>query len=35
MTDRKELDTQIYGTFVNCGAATNKGDKARNGDGLQ
>ncbi|MDI1231315.1 MAG: type I restriction endonuclease subunit R [Methylobacter sp.] len=35
MTDRKELDAQIYGTFVNCGAATNKGDKARNGDGLQ
>ena len=35
MTDRKELDTQLYGTFVNCGAATNKGDKARDGDGLQ
>lgn len=35
MTDRKELDTQLYSTFVNCGAATNKGDKARDGDGLQ
>lgn len=35
MTDRKELDTQLYGTFVNCGAATNKSDKARDGEGLQ
>lgn len=35
MTDRKELDTQLHSTFVNCGAATNKGDKARDGDGLQ
>jgi len=35
MTDRAELDTQIYGTFVGCGVSTNKGDKARDGAGLQ
>lgn len=35
MTDRKELDSQLYGTFVNCGASTNKSDKARDGEGLQ
>jgi type I restriction enzyme R subunit len=28
LTDRKELDDQIYTTFVGCGVSTNKGDKA-------
>ena len=35
LTDRKELDTQIYTTFVGCGVSTNKGDKATGADGLQ
>lgn len=35
MTDRKELDEQIFGTFSNCGAATNKKAKARHGAGLE
>ncbi|MDD4881224.1 MAG: HsdR family type I site-specific deoxyribonuclease, partial [Gallionellaceae bacterium] len=35
MTDRTELDGQIYRTFVGCGASTNKGDKARDGAGLR
>ena len=35
MTDRNELDGQIYKTFVGCGVSTNKTDKARDGAGLQ
>lgn len=35
MTDRKELDEQIFGTFTNCGAATNKRAKARDGKQLE
>lgn len=34
MTDRNELDEQIFGTYTGCGAATNKKAKARNGKGL-
>ena len=35
MTDRNELDDQIFGTYTGCGAATNKKAKARNGKGLE
>ncbi len=35
MTDRKELDEQIFGTFTNSGAATNKKAMARSGDQLE
>jgi len=35
MTDRNELDEQIFGTYTGCGAATNKKAKARNGKGLE
>ena len=35
MTDRHELDEQIFGTYTGCGAATNKKAKARNGKGLE
>lgn len=35
LTDRKELDTQIYTTFVGCGVSTNQGDKATGADGLE
>ncbi len=35
MTDRNELDDQLFRTFTGCGAATNKKAKARNGRGLE
>ncbi len=35
LTDRKELDDQIYATFVGCGVSTNKGDKATGAEGLE
>ncbi len=35
LTDRKELDDQIYKTFVGCGVSTNKGDKATGAEGLE
>jgi len=35
MTDRNELDDQIFGTYTACGAATNKKAKAGNGKGLE
>ncbi|MCU0926035.1 MAG: HsdR family type I site-specific deoxyribonuclease [Hydrogenophaga sp.] len=35
LTDRVELDTQIYTTFVGCGVSTNQGDKATGADGLE
>jgi type I restriction enzyme R subunit len=35
LTDRRELDDQIYTTFVGCGVSTNKGDKATGADGLE
>ena len=35
LTDRKELDDQLYTTFVGCGVSTHKGDKATGADGLQ
>lgn len=35
MTDRKELDKQIFDTYTGCGAATNKKAKARDGEGLE
>jgi type I restriction enzyme R subunit len=35
MTDRQELDKQIHGTFVNCGAVVNVRARARDGKGLQ
>jgi type I restriction enzyme R subunit len=35
LTDRKELDDQIYTTFVGCGVSTNKGDKANGAEGLE
>ena len=35
LTDRKELDDQIYTTFVGCGVSTNKGDKASGAEGLE
>ncbi|MHB0926084.1 MAG: type I restriction endonuclease subunit R [Gallionellaceae bacterium] len=35
LTDRKELDDQIYTTFVGCGISTNKGDKASGAEGLE
>lgn len=35
LTDRKELDDQIYTTFVGCGVSTNKGDKAAGAEGLE
>lgn len=35
LTDRKELDRQIYNTFVGCGISTNKTDKASGADGLE
>jgi type I restriction enzyme R subunit len=33
LTDRKELDDQLYRTFVGCGVSTNKGDKAMGAEG--
>ncbi|MDQ9126809.1 HsdR family type I site-specific deoxyribonuclease [Serratia fonticola] len=35
LTDRKELDDQIYKTFVGCGVSTSKSDKASGAEGLQ
>ena len=35
LTDRVELDTQIYTTFVGCGVSTSQGDKATGADGLE
>lgn len=35
MTDRNDLDDQIFGTYTGCGAATNKKAKARDGKGLE
>jgi type I restriction enzyme R subunit len=35
LTDRTELDTQIYNTFVGCGVSTNQSDKATGADGLE
>ena len=35
MTDRDELDEQIHGTFVNCGAVVNVRARARDGRGLK
>ena len=35
MTDRHELDEQIFGAYTGCGAATNKKAKARDGKGLE
>jgi len=35
LTDRKELDDQIYKTFVGCGVSTNKSDKATGAEGLE
>jgi type I restriction enzyme, R subunit len=35
MTDRDELDKQIHGTFVNCGAVVNVRARARDGRGLK
>lgn len=35
LTDRVELDSQIYTTFVGCGVSTNKGDKATGAEGLE
>lgn len=35
LTDRVELDTQIYSTFVGCGVSTNQGDKATGAEGLE
>ena len=35
LTDRKELDDQIYKTFVGCGVSTNKNDKAMGAEGLE
>lgn len=35
MTDRKDLDTQIYRTFVGCGVANEQTPRAANGDDLK
>lgn len=35
LTDRRELDDQIYKTFVGCGISTNKSDKASGAEGLK
>ena len=35
MTDRNDLDTQIYGTFVGCGVADDKTPRASSGDDLR
>ncbi len=35
LTDRRELDRQIFNTFVGCGVATGRGDKAAGAEGLQ
>jgi type I restriction enzyme R subunit len=35
LTDRKELDAQIYDTFVGCGVSTNKDDKTTSAAGLE
>ncbi|MCU0748151.1 MAG: type I restriction endonuclease [Akkermansiaceae bacterium] len=35
MTDRKDLDDQIYATFVGCGAAPEGTPRARSGDDLE
>jgi len=35
LTDRVELDTQIYTTFVGCGVSTHQGDKATGAEGLE
>jgi hypothetical protein len=33
MTDREDLDDQIYGTFVGCGIADDKTPRAASGEG--
>lgn len=35
MTDRNDLDSQIYGTFVGCGVADNQTPRAASGDDLE
>jgi len=35
MTDRNDLDTQIFGTFVGCGVADEQTPRASNGDDLR
>lgn len=35
MTDRNDLDSQIYGTFVGCGIAGNKTPRATSGEDLE
>lgn len=35
VTDRVELDTQIYGTFAGVGAVTNKKAQAKNGNHME
>ncbi len=35
LTDRKELDNQIFSTFVGCGISTNSRDKAAGAEGLE
>jgi type I restriction enzyme, R subunit len=35
VTDRKDLDKQIYDNFVDCGAITEKQARAESGEGLQ
>ncbi|AKB84506.1 type I restriction endonuclease subunit R [Methanococcoides methylutens] len=35
MTDRKDLDSQIYRTFIGCGAATKQTPRAGSGDDLK
>jgi len=35
LTDRKELDDQIFTTFVGCGISTNNRDKATGAEGLE
>jgi type I restriction enzyme, R subunit len=35
MTDRNDLDGQIFGTYTGCGAATNKKAQAKDGKGLE
>ncbi|HCZ14328.1 MAG TPA: type I restriction endonuclease subunit R [Candidatus Accumulibacter sp.] len=35
LTDRRELDEQLYRTFVGCGVSTNKSDKATGAEGLE
>lgn len=35
LTDRKELDEQLFGTFVGCGISTNKKDKATGAENVE